>query len=215
MARRFTEPIFYPAKQDFYHCEFVSAEPFVIIKTKSGKLINSHLIGVYNFENISAALCIGHYFGVDETLMAEAVERYTPSNNRSQVINTDHNQIILDAYNANPNSMKAALLNLDQMKAGYKVAILGDMFELGDEADKIHHDVGESIKGAGVDRLCTFGELSQHASEAFGEGSSSYETLDALIADISTGLADNVNLLVKGSRGMRMERVVEALREEA
>jgi UDP-N-acetylmuramoyl-tripeptide--D-alanyl-D-alanine ligase len=91
--------------------------------------------------------------------------------------------------------------------------VLGDMFELGDDAERMHRDVGDAIRDSGVNRLFTFGELSAGASEAFGEGGSAYESIDALIGDVRDGLSEDVNLLVKGSRGMRMERVVDAVRE--
>ena len=91
--------------------------------------------------------------------------------------------------------------------------VLGDMFELGDDAARLHSDVGESIREAGVDKLFTLGELAAHASVGFGENATSYEALEPLLADLVPALNDKVNVLVKGSRGMRMERVVEALRE--
>ncbi len=91
--------------------------------------------------------------------------------------------------------------------------VLGDMFELGDEAEQMHNDVGESIRDAGIDRLFTLGELSAHASASFGEGAKAHDSLDSLVADLVPALHDDVRVLVKGSRGMRMERVVDALRD--
>jgi UDP-N-acetylmuramoyl-tripeptide--D-alanyl-D-alanine ligase len=87
------------------------------------------------------------------------------------------------------------------------------MFELGDDAERMHRDVGDAIRESGVNRLFTFGELSASASEAFGEGAAAYESLESLIGDLTDGLSSDVNVLVKGSRGMRMERVVDAVRE--
>jgi UDP-N-acetylmuramoyl-tripeptide--D-alanyl-D-alanine ligase len=117
-----------------------------------------------------------------------------------------------DSYNANPLSVTAAAEFLASL-GGESWLVLGDMFELGDDAERIHYDVGEAIRESGVDRLFTFGELSSNASMAFGQGAASYDSLDALIGDVRAGLGNTVNVLVKGSRGMRMERVVDAVRE--
>ena len=117
-----------------------------------------------------------------------------------------------DSYNANPLSVIAAaefLASLD----GETWLVLGDMFELGDDAERMHGDVGHSIREAGVDRLFTLGELSAQAAATFGEGAMAYDALEALLADLTPALHGEVNVLVKGSRGMRMERVVDALRE--
>jgi len=89
------------------------------------------------------------------------------------------------------------------------------MFELGDDAAVLHRDVGEAIRSAGVEQLFALGDLSREAVAGFGEGASSFDTIEALIAELQSGIADDVNVLVKGSRGMRMERVVEALRATA
>ncbi|MFM8850609.1 MAG: UDP-N-acetylmuramoyl-tripeptide--D-alanyl-D-alanine ligase, partial [Cytophagales bacterium] len=105
MAKRFKEPIFYPAKGDYYHCVLLSADSFVKIKAENGEEITSQLVGSYNFENIAAALCIGKFFGVPDAHANAAVVAYTPGNMRSQKIEKGTNVIILDAYNANPSSM--------------------------------------------------------------------------------------------------------------
>ena len=164
MAKRFRDPIFYPSQNDNYHCEFISAEPFVHIKTAGGVAIETQLVGTYNFENIAAALCIGHYFSVPESEMVKAIANYLPSNNRSQVVSTASNTIILDAYNANPNSMKAALQNFNQMKANKKVAILGDMFELGEESEDEHNKIGQLLIDALSMRLRQYEMRQKHLS---------------------------------------------------
>ena len=97
-----------------------------------GLTIQSHLIGHYNFNNIAAAITMGSYFGVDKMNIKKAIESYIPSNNRSQIIKKETNTIILDAYNANPTSMMAALQNFIQVSSSNKIVFLGDMFELGD-----------------------------------------------------------------------------------
>ena len=102
MAKRFKQPIFYPAKGDYYHGELISADPFVKVKAENGSEIQTKLIGAYNFENIMSALCIGKYFGVQHDDANAAIEQYEPGNMRSQMVKKGTNTIILDAYNANP-----------------------------------------------------------------------------------------------------------------
>jgi UDP-N-acetylmuramoyl-tripeptide--D-alanyl-D-alanine ligase len=130
MAKRFKEPVFYPGKSDFYHGELLGADPFLRIKAENGTEIQTNLIGGYNFENAMAALCISKYFGVDAENANQAIAQYEPGNMRSQMIQKGTNRIILDAYNANPSSMRAAVENVAAMKADKKVLILGDMYEL-------------------------------------------------------------------------------------
>ena len=115
--------------------EFIEAQPNVKVRF-SDLDIQSHLIGTYNFSNIAAAIAIGHFFKVSPNKIKLGIENYIPTNNRSQVLTKGSNKIILDAYNANPTSMHAALLNFEKLNDKIKVAILGDMFELGKEAKK-------------------------------------------------------------------------------
>src|SRR6185436_17116240 len=103
--------------------------------------ISSHLTGSYNFENILAAICIGNYFGIEKELIRKGIESYIPSNQRSQVIEKNSNTFILDYYNANPSSMEAAIINFDKNFSGKKIAIIGDMLELGNETEKEHQQV--------------------------------------------------------------------------
>ncbi|MCK5366991.1 MAG: UDP-N-acetylmuramoyl-tripeptide--D-alanyl-D-alanine ligase, partial [Cyclobacteriaceae bacterium] len=138
MSKRIKNTVFYPNEESYYHCSFAGADPFVELKTGHGNTIKTNLPGKYNFDNIATALCIGKYFNVAEEKANNAVAAYTPKNNRSQIIQKGNNTIILDAYNANPSSMEKALENLTQMKSNSKVAIVGDMFELGDDTIKEH-----------------------------------------------------------------------------
>ena len=117
--------------------ESVTANPFVKIKT-SGIEINSHLIGLYNANNINAAITFGNHFKVPINEIKVAIESYIPENNRSQLLTKVTNEIILDAYNANPSSMLVALENFIQLDKSNKIAIIGDMYELGDESMKEH-----------------------------------------------------------------------------
>jgi UDP-N-acetylmuramoyl-tripeptide--D-alanyl-D-alanine ligase len=125
--------------------EFIQAQPNVFVKYNN-LVIKSHLIGEYNFNNISVAITIANYFKVNDEAIKTAIENYIPANNRSQVILKNTNKIILDAYNANPTSMQAALLNFHQLQDEAKVIAIGDMFELGNEAETEHQNIVNLIE---------------------------------------------------------------------
>ena len=170
------------------------------------------LVGTHNVRNACAAAAIATALDISPDKIKQALESVHPVAGRMQPLRGQHGATVYDdSYNANPVSVIAAGEFLASLP-GESWIVLGDMFELGDDATQLHGDVGKSMRNAGVDRLFTFGELSRTAANEFGEGAASYDSLDALIADVSDGLAENINVLVKGSRGMRMERVVDALR---
>ncbi|MFN7601755.1 MAG: glutamate ligase domain-containing protein, partial [Bacteroidota bacterium] len=210
MAKRFREPIFYPAKGDYYHCEMLGADPFIKIKAEKGEEITSQLVGSDNCENIAAALCIGKFFGVPETDANAAVAAYTPGNMRSQKIEKGTNVIILDAYNANPSSMQAAIENLAAMHAVKKVVIVGDMFELEDEAEAEHRALGRLLKSKNFSEVYLCGKLSRFAKEEF-EGAKHFETKDALVAELKQNPLTGATILVKASRGIGLETILEFL----
>jgi len=169
------------------------------------------LAGVHNVRNACAAAAVATALDVPAETIKAALESVNPLAGRLAPMQGYAGATIYDdSYNANPLSVIAAAEFLTSLE-GVSWLVLGDMFELGDDAARIHHDVGASIKNAGVDRLLTFGELSANACESFGDAAMPYDSLDALISDLMSGLNEEVNLLVKGSRGMRMERVVDAL----
>lgn len=169
------------------------------------------LAGVHNVRNACAAAAAATALDVPAETIKAALESVNPVAGRLAPMQGYAGATVYDdSYNANPLSVIAAaefLASLD----GVSWFVLGDMFELGADASRIHHDVGTAIRDAGVDRLFTFGELSASACEAFGDDATPYDSLDALITDLMAALNEKVNLLVKGSRGMRMERVVDAL----
>ena len=170
------------------------------------------LAGAHNVRNACAAAAIAAALDVPAEKIKEALQSVSPVAGRLDPVQGQYGATLYDdSYNANPRSVIAAAEFLASLP-GESRLVLGDMLELGDGAAQLHRDVGESICSAGVDRLFTFGELSCNAAEGFGEGATSYESLETLISDVSNGLSDNVNVLVKGSRSMRMERVVDALR---
>jgi UDP-N-acetylmuramoyl-tripeptide--D-alanyl-D-alanine ligase len=210
MAKRFKNPLFYPAKGDFYNCELVSADPFIKIKTEEGQEINTQIIGSYNFENIAATLCIAKFFGVDATQASQGIAEYVPGNMRSQIITKGTNTIILDAYNANPSSMQAAIESLATMQAKKKVAIVGDMYELEEDAEKEHRTLGKLLKEKKLDRVYLCGKLIQVAKEEFPD-TNYFESKDLLLAELKKNPIKDSTVLVKASRGMGLEAVVDFL----
>lgn len=185
----------------------VEANPMVKVEYK-GLTMQSHLIGIYNANNINAAITIGKYFKVEDLAIKKAIENYIPENNRSQLIHKNGNEIILDAYNANPSSMNAALVNFFQLKKNPKTAILGDMFELGDDSFEEHQKIVElassypevEIYFVGKHFFQTKKEINHiHFFESF-------ESFSKLFQIVSNNL-----ILIKGSRGMALERSLELL----
>lgn len=210
MAKRFRQPLFYPAKGDYYHCLLIDSDPFLKLRSENGEEIATRLTGAYNFENVAAALCIGKFFGVDARAANEAVRRYTPSNMRSQIVTKGSNTIILDAYNANPSSMAAAIENLAAMNADKKVLILGDMFELEEEADPEHKAIGRLIREKNFKDVYLCGSLfASVLTDA--PAAKHFATRDELIAELRKNPISASTVLVKASRGMGLEKVVDVL----
>jgi len=210
MAKRFSHPLFYPNKGDFYHCELIGADPNITLKTESGTTVSTHLIGTYNFENIAAALCIGKYFNVPADEAENAVQSYNPSNNRSQIIHRGNKIIILDAYNANPTSMSSALENLKSMEGKLKTVILGDMKELGQTSEDEHRTIGKTVGASGFTNVFLFGNDMAFAAE---ECLTARHFMDKseLKAALSDSVLDGHVILIKGSRSMGLENVLDSL----
>lgn len=210
MAKRFKNPYFYPAQGDYIHVKLLEADPFIRYETEHGAIIQTQLVGAYNFENIAAALCIGKFFGVETGAANKAIAEYVPGNMRSQILIKGTNTIILDAYNANPSSMEAAINNLASMKATRKVAILGDMFELEEEAEKEHRKIGELLNAKNFDKVYLCGKLMQAAKGSYAT-SQLFEKKESLIEEIKRHPIKDSTILVKASRGIGLESIVEYL----
>jgi UDP-N-acetylmuramoyl-tripeptide--D-alanyl-D-alanine ligase len=173
------------------------------------------LAGIHNVLNACAAAAVATALDVAPQDIKVALESLQPVAGRLQPLQGQNGSTLFDdSYNANPLSVVAAAEFLASLP-GKGWFVLGDMFELGDDADVMHRDVGEAIRNSGVERLLALGDLSREAVAAFGEGGSSFTAIEDLIAELQAEISDDVNLLIKGSRGMRMERVVEALRIQA
>lgn len=210
MAKRFKEPVLYPGVGDFYTCQLLGADPYVKVKAEDGAEVTTNLIGTYNFENIAAALCIGKFFGVEASKANAAIAAYVPGNMRSQIVKQGSNTIILDAYNANPSSMQAAIENLALMKSDRKVVILGDMFELEDEAEKEHHNIGKLLREKGFTEIYLCGNLFRTALEEI-PFALHFPTKAELRVHLQNDKFNNATILVKASRGIGLETIVDLL----
>ena len=189
-----------------YHITLEHANPFVTLKTED-TLISSQLIGSYNFTNCCAAILIGTYFKVSITDIKKAIEQYAPQNNRSQILKTDKHLIVLDAYNANPTSMEAALNNFKGMDVPQKILFLGDMFELGEASAEEHQYIANLVCNMNFDKVYLIGEHFFKTQTT----ASKYRTFDDLKNELTTNPLPKSNLLIKGSRGMALERILDIL----
>ncbi|MCK5368511.1 MAG: UDP-N-acetylmuramoyl-tripeptide--D-alanyl-D-alanine ligase [Cyclobacteriaceae bacterium] len=210
MSKRIKNPVLYPNSGSDYPCSFLGADPFVEVKTEQGNVIKTHLVGKYNFDNIATALCIGKYFKVPEDQANNAISSYTPDNNRSQILKKGSNTIILDAYNANPSSMEKALENLAQMNAKSKIAIIGDMFELGEDTKSEHEMIGKMLKKLNIQDAIFCGESMKYAYDTFGKGNY-MKTRDLLTSYLIETKFSDSTILIKASRGMALEQIVDYL----
>ena len=169
------------------------------------------LAGIHNVRNACAAAAVATALGVSPEQIRSALESIEPVAGRLQPVAGRNGAVLYDdSYNANPESVCAAgdfLVTL----SGENWLVLGDMFELGDVADELHYDTGETLADSRIDRLFAVGDLSRHTVRGFGNGGEWFASIDDLIASVVSDISSGVNVLVKGSRGMRMERVIDAL----
>ena len=196
-------------------CEILSDHPYLrleIIGKEGHQTVNTHLTGRYNYQNVLAASSVGLHFGVRLTDIRSAIESYYPSNSRSQVITFERGiTVVMDAYNANPSSMMAALTNLDSLEADTKIAILGDMLELGEASESEHRVITEWLEKHPDIRPYLCGEAFQQAAgDRFQVFPDSGELASA-VAGID--LPDGACILIKGSRGIALESVLTTIQE--
>ena len=172
-------------------------------------LIQTHLVGSYNFENVAAAICVGQYFEVDENAIIEALEAYTPTNSRSQVIETSKNRIIMDAYNANPTSMRAALINFASICGENSLLVLGDMRELGTASEEEHRNILGLMKELGFKDAMLVGAN----FNAYNENSDwkTFEKVGDLCEYLDSHPISGKTILVKGSNSIQLGKVLPLL----
>ncbi len=185
---------------------------FLTIKAlfpKGWLYLKSNLIGAYNFENILAAARVGLFFDIDPLKIQKAIENYSPKNNRSQFIRKGRSQIIMDAYNANPSSMIEALRNFEEMDSSFdKMVILGDMLELGEYSEAEHKKIVEFISEKNFKEIFLVGKC---FSELVTDSKiKKFENSELLFKFLNQSkILDNKTILVKGSRGIRLERILD------
>lgn len=183
---------------------------YSILAPKGHLYVCTHMVGGYNFDNAMAASALGMYFGIDPLNIQKAIAGYRPSNFRSQLIRTSRNVVILDAYNANPSSMQVAISNFMEMPGKQKVMILGEMLELGAGSEQAHADLLRQATAANCDKIFLIGKHFEHCGDNCNFITRLKDT-EALISELREHpLTDNF-ILVKGSRGNRLERIVEYL----
>jgi len=190
-----------------YNVILQDAQPFVSV-TYEDTDINSKLIGAYNYDNIALSIAIGAYFKLNIQQIKKGIEEYEPKNNRSQLIKSDSNTILLDAYNANPMSIESALMNINQLDHPNKVVILGDMFELGEETDNEHIRSINMCIGLGLKNVYLVGDCFHRNNNSIFK---SFVHLDDLIKKLTEDSISNSFILIKGSRGMKLEKLIEFL----
>ena len=190
--------------------KYEGSDPYVSFRwKKSGEefdnrtLIQTHLMGRYNYENILAAVAIGNYFGVTEAAIEDAVSSYSPDNNRSQLLQTSRNLLIMDAYNANPTSLEAAILNFAAMKAAKKVIVIGKMMELGETTAWEHARIGNLAVNSGFDQVFLIGEAYRSAGIQGAE--KIFNTTEEAVLWFQEHPVEGASILIKGSRANKME----------
>ena len=194
-------------KDSKYIIKFNGAQPFVMVSFNETQ-IQSQLIGDFNFDNIALSIAIGIEFGIETIDIKEAIENYVASNNRSQIIKTNANTILLDAYNSNPMSLEKAIQNLNNIKHENKVMILGDMFELGEETIIEHKKIIAQCLNSGVSHVYLVGKIFNAVNNT---KYTSFENTIDLIELLNTQAIKDAFILIKGSRGMKLEKVVDCL----
>lgn len=186
--------------------------PYLTFEWKAGKegerhKVQTQLIGEYNLPNALAAIAIGIFFGIEPRKINEALSGYTPQNNRSQLKKTSDNVLIIDAYNANPTSMMAALENFNRMKAEHKMLILGDMRELGTESATEHQKIVDFISECKFEKVVLVGNQFAAARHSY----QTYANAQELIQELKNDKPKNCTILIKGSNGIKLSSVVDYL----
>ena len=201
----------YGTEDDLYvNGRITGNSPYLTFEWKAGKAgetyqVQTQLIGEYNFPNALAAITIGLFFGVEAAKINEALAGYTPQNNRSQLKKTNDNTLIIDAYNANPTSMMAALQNFRNMEVPHKMLLLGDMRELGAESAAEHQKIADYIKVCDFEEVWLVGEQFAAAEHSF----KTYPNVQEVIKELETNKPKGYTILIKGSNGIKLSSTVD------
>ncbi|MEM9001158.1 MAG: UDP-N-acetylmuramoyl-tripeptide--D-alanyl-D-alanine ligase [Bacteroidota bacterium] len=190
----------------FYRITFLGANPFVEIQFEGTK-VKTQLTGAYNFPNCAVAILIGNYFNIDPVTIKGALESYIPENNRSQILKRKGHHIVLDAYNANPTSMQVALESFSKIDGDQKNIFLGDMFELGEDTAREHQYIANLALTLEFKNVYLVGENFAKTKTDFQQ----FNSFDTLKNSFDFTSLPKGPMLIKGSRGMAMERILELL----
>lgn len=191
------------SQESEYRFEKVVQDNFIGLQYKQRQFL-SQLTGDYNFSNLSAAVTLGLYFGIDFEKIASAIESYEPSNMRSQVVKKENRTLVLDTYNANPSSMKVALENFKSFE-GSKAIIIGDMLELGNESEIEHREILEFVRSLSFNEVLTVGKEFKKVNP---EG---YASTEELATWLKSNPIQADSILIKGSRGIALEKLIPLL----
>ena len=209
--------------------KMLSANPYLSVEW-NGHKISTQLVGNYNFENVMAAICIGKYFKVDDNDIIEALSSYHPTNNRSQVIETGKNRVVMDAYNANPTSMSHALKNFRNICKGDNLLILGDMRELGEESQQEHQNILNLVKELGFKKVYLVGSeftksmlsaLTKLENTKYSDKSMLsaltleeylvFSNVEELAQHMQQHPVSGFDILVKGSNSVHLNKIIDSL----
>ncbi len=206
------ETVTYGQGENAFVCgKLVACDPYLRFQWKIGEgewhAVATQLIGSYNMDNALCAATVGCYFGVPQEDISEALAGYAPQNNRSQLTKTQHNMLVVDAYNANPTSMRAALDNFARMEVPHKMAILGDMKELGEATSVAHQEVVDSIAMLGLGEVWLVGDAfarTTHTQRTFAD-------VEAVKVALQESMPKGYHILIKGSNSMKLASLVPYL----
>ncbi len=200
-----------PGDQVVVSGRVANLDPFLnvgfTIKDHGTYAVQSKLIGAYNRENILAAICIGHFFDLQMEDIIHGLESYEPKNNRSQMTITGNNRLIVDAYNANPTSMHAAIRNFSAIRSGHKMLILGDMLELGESSEEEHKSIVLLLKELGFEKVILVGAIFNKIAHNY----LGFEKQEEVAEFLRNNKINNQLILIKGSRGIRLEKLIDYL----
>ena len=209
MSEGIRHRVLYGTSGETYSGKAMESEPFLVVSMTHGMhqvVIKSQLVGDYNLPNVLVAVAVGKYFGVEESDIRSAIEAYAPSNSRSQMVRKGSNEIILDAYNANPNSMRAAIENLARQPHPKKMVMIGGMMELGEESLREHGEIIDLLSKTTWAEVVLVGGDFGKVSHPYRFFPNSMEAMHWLRAHP----AEHAMILVKGSRSMQMEMIMDA-----
>ena len=202
-TENYSNKITFGKESSDYQFELFSSDHFVGLKYQNEKAL-SKLTGDYNFTNLCAAVSFGLHFGVDFNKIKSAIENYTPTNMRSQIVKKEGKTLVLDTYNANPSSMSASLNNFITFE-GSKTIIIGDMLELGDESEKEHQNILEMAQKLGFNEIITVGKQFKNVNGI----SKAFEKTDDLIEYLKENKILSDHILLKASRGISLEKAID------